>query len=152
MLKKRGARTDPCGTPLWGIIACFLLPVPVVSVKLRLPTISMIMWTMCLATGCRWCCAAIQCRRLLWGRQTQLRPSFQPKSYPQCPVSAGWPDLWPTSRAENPPAPVGAMNWWMVQHERRGVSRDFKEDTQQRYGMVAVWVSQWLLWLRDRNY
>jgi len=28
---------------------------------------------------------------------------------------------------------------------------DFKEDTQLRYGMVALWVSQWLYWLRDRN-
>jgi len=29
---------------------------------------------------------------------------------------------------------------------------DFKEDTQQRYGTVALWVPQWLFWLRDRNY
>ena len=33
---------------------------------------------------CRWGRGAIQCCRLLWGRQTQLRPSFQPKSYPRC--------------------------------------------------------------------
>jgi len=24
--------------------------------------------------------------------------------------------------------------------------------TQQRYGTEAVWVPQWLSWLRDRNY
>jgi len=29
---------------------------------------------------------------------------------------------------------------------------DFKRDTQQRYGTVALWVPQWLFWLRDRNY
>ena len=29
---------------------------------------------------------------------------------------------------------------------------DFKEDTQQRYRTIALWVPQWLLWLRDRNY
>jgi len=29
---------------------------------------------------------------------------------------------------------------------------DFKGDTQQRYGMIALWVPQWLLWLRDCNY
>ena len=29
---------------------------------------------------------------------------------------------------------------------------DFKRDTQQRYGMVALWVPLWLFWLRDRNY
>jgi len=28
---------------------------------------------------------------------------------------------------------------------------DFKEDTQQRYKMIALWVPQWLLWLRDRS-
>ena len=29
---------------------------------------------------------------------------------------------------------------------------DFKGDAQQRYGMVALWVPQWLFGLRDRNY
>jgi len=29
---------------------------------------------------------------------------------------------------------------------------DFKGDTQQRYGMVDLWVTQWLFCLRDRNY
>ena len=29
---------------------------------------------------------------------------------------------------------------------------DFEGDTQQRYRTVALWVPQWLLWLRDRNY
>jgi len=29
---------------------------------------------------------------------------------------------------------------------------DFKWDTQQRYRTIALWVPQWLLWLRDRNY
>ena len=28
---------------------------------------------------------------------------------------------------------------------------DFKRDTQQRYGMVALWVPLWLFWLRDRK-
>jgi len=28
---------------------------------------------------------------------------------------------------------------------------DFKEDAQQRYKTIALWVPQWLLWLRDRN-
>ena len=28
---------------------------------------------------------------------------------------------------------------------------DFKGDTQQRYGTIALWVPQWLCWLRDRN-
>jgi len=30
--------------------------------------------------------------------------------------------------------------------------KDFKGDTQQRYRTIALWVPQWLLWLRDRNY
>jgi len=29
---------------------------------------------------------------------------------------------------------------------------DFKGDTQHRYRTIALWVPQWLLWLRDRNY
>ena len=29
---------------------------------------------------------------------------------------------------------------------------DFKRDTQQRYRMIALWVPQWFLWLRDRYY
>jgi len=29
---------------------------------------------------------------------------------------------------------------------------DFKGDTQQKYRTIALWVPQWLLWLRDRNY
>ena len=29
---------------------------------------------------------------------------------------------------------------------------DFKGDTQKRYGTIALWVPQWLFWLRDRNY
>jgi len=29
---------------------------------------------------------------------------------------------------------------------------DFKGDTQERYGTVALWVPQWLLWLGNRNY
>ena len=29
---------------------------------------------------------------------------------------------------------------------------DFKRDSQKSYGTIALWVPQWLLWLRDRNY
>jgi len=42
MLKRRGARTDPCGTPFLRHRNLLHLPFPVVMVKLRLPTISMI--------------------------------------------------------------------------------------------------------------
>ena len=49
VLNKRGARTDPCGTPFLRRRNLLLLPFPVVRVKLRLPNISMIMWTMCLS-------------------------------------------------------------------------------------------------------
>jgi len=41
--------------------------------------ISMIVRAMCnqvaIAAACRWGRGAMQCRRLLWGRQTQLQPS-----------------------------------------------------------------------------
>jgi len=42
-----GSRTDPCGTSFLRRPNVFLWPFPVVRVKLRLPAISMIMWTMC---------------------------------------------------------------------------------------------------------
>jgi len=29
---------------------------------------------------------------------------------------------------------------------------DFKGDPQQRYRTLALWVPQWLFWLKDRNY
>jgi len=46
ILKKRGARTDPCGTPFLRRRNLLRLPFPVVSVKLQLLTISMIMQIM----------------------------------------------------------------------------------------------------------
>jgi len=30
--------------------------------------------------------------------------------------------------------------------------KDFKGDTQRGYGMIILWVPQWLFWFRDRNY
>jgi len=39
----------PVGRRPWGVVTCYFLPFPVVRVKLRLPTIAMIMWTMCLS-------------------------------------------------------------------------------------------------------
>jgi len=39
MLKRRGARTDPCGTPFLRRRNRLVSPFPVVKVKLRLPTV-----------------------------------------------------------------------------------------------------------------
>ena len=73
-LKRRGARTDPCVTPFLRRRNRLRLPIPVVRLKLRFPTISMIMRTMiyqiAIAAACRWGRDTIQCRRLLWNRQT----------------------------------------------------------------------------------
>jgi len=49
MLKRRGARTDPCGTPFLRVRSLLHMLLPVMRVKLRLTTISMIMRTMCLS-------------------------------------------------------------------------------------------------------
>ena len=99
MLKRRGTRTDPGGTPFLRRHLLLLL-FPVVRVKCdcqpsprtRGPCVCQV----AIAAACRWGSGAIQCRRLLWGQQTQLQLSYQPKSYPWCPVSAGWPGLQPT--------------------------------------------------------
>ena len=72
-----------------------------------------------IAAACRWGSGAIQCRRLLWVWQPQLRHSFIPKSYHPCPVSAGWPGLRPTSRVKSLSAPLGAIGRQSVRHERR---------------------------------
>jgi len=45
MLKRRDARIDPCGTPFLRRCNLLRLLFQVVRVKLRLPTISMVMWT-----------------------------------------------------------------------------------------------------------
>ena len=94
----------------------------------------------------------MRCRRLLWGRQTQLRPSFQLKSYPRCPVSTGWPDLRPISRVESLPTPVGAVGRWLVQHERRWVSRGYSRGCTAEIWDNSSLGSEWLFRLRDRNY
>jgi len=47
-LNSRGARTDPCGTPLLRRRNLLLWLFLVVRLRLRLPTISIIMWIMCL--------------------------------------------------------------------------------------------------------
>ena len=53
MLKRRGARTDPGGTPLLRRPNLLRLPLAVVRVKLILPTSSMIKRTMCLSSSNR---------------------------------------------------------------------------------------------------
>jgi len=60
MLKRRGAVTDPSGTPFLRYRNLFRMPFLVVRVKLQLPTISMIMWTMCLSGSS---CSSLQVRR-----------------------------------------------------------------------------------------
>ena len=55
----RGARTDPCGTPFLRRRNLLLWQFRVVRVKLRLSTISMIMWTMCLSGSN---CSSLQVR------------------------------------------------------------------------------------------
>ena len=49
MVKSRGAKADPCRTPFLRRRNLLRLLLPVVRVKLRLPTSSMIMRTMCLS-------------------------------------------------------------------------------------------------------
>ena len=53
MLNRKGARTDPCGTPFLRRRNLLLWPFPVVRVKLRLLTISMIIWSMCMSCSNR---------------------------------------------------------------------------------------------------
>jgi len=59
VLKRWGARTDPCGTLFLRRRNLLLLLFPVVRVKLRLSTISMIMRTMCLSESN---CSSMQVR------------------------------------------------------------------------------------------
>jgi len=104
-----------------------------------------------IAAACRCSRGATQCRRMLWGRQTQLRPSFSRKAILDVLCQQG--DLQSTSRVKSPPAPKRAVGRWLGRHERIDESlEDFKGNTQQIYGTIALWLPQWLFWLRDRNY
>jgi len=79
MLKRRGARTDPYGTPFLRRRNLLRVPFPVLRVKLQLPTspwsYGACVYQVAIPAACWWGHDAIQCRRLLWHRQTQLRPS-----------------------------------------------------------------------------
>jgi len=156
MLKRRGARTDPCGTPFLRRRNLLLWPFTMASEKLRLPTISMIMLTISLsiryqsqqlvseaempysvASSCE---VDKHSSGLLLNRKAILDVLCQQGDliYGRPPVSKArlllrgqWVDDWFDTSVDEP-------------------LEDFKEETQQRYATVALWVPQWLFWLRDR--
>ena len=73
MLKRRGARTDPCGTPFLRHRNLLLLLFPVVRVKLQLRTISMIMRLMCLSGSNR---SNLQAGTEFMGGRGAMPPNF----------------------------------------------------------------------------
>ena len=76
MLKRGGTKTDPCGTPFLRRRNLLLLPFLVERIKLRLPTISMIMWTMCLSGSN---CKSLQVRP--WQNRTFQSEPFWSESF-----------------------------------------------------------------------
>jgi len=138
MLKRRGARTDPCEKPLVRRRNLLLLLFPLERVKLRLLTISTIMWTMCLS---RSNCSSLQvrprCHTVLQAavRSTNTAPAFfSVGKLSSMSCFNRWPGLRLTSRVESPPAPEGAMGRWLGRHGSRWVSRGF-----QRGHTAGIW-------------
>ena len=156
MLTRRGARTDPCGT-LFLRRRNLLLSFLVVKVKLRLPTISMIMRTMCLSGSN---CSSLQVKPRSHTvshaavRSTNTAPAFFSRKAilavlcQQGDLVYGRP---PVSKARLLPRKQQWVDDWIDTSVDESLE-DFKGDTQQRYGMVGLWVPQWLFWLGDRNY
>jgi len=103
-----------------------------------------------IAAACRWGRGAMQCRRLLWDRQTHIRSFFNRKAILDVLCQQG--DL-----VYGRP-PVLKLKTLLLPREQWVDTRldesleDFKGDAQQRCGTVTLWVLQWLFWLRDRNY
>jgi len=139
MLERRGAKTDPCGMPFLRHHNLLRLLPPVVRVKLRLPTSSMIMRTMCLSGSNRrslkmrpryrnvvGCCEMDKHSSGLLSRKAILII---------CLASVRRPDLWSTSPVESPLVPSGAMGRSLVRQERRWVFRGlWKGHTVEIYG------------------
>ena len=156
-MKRKGARTDLCGTQFLRRRKLLLWPFPVVRVKLRLRTISMIMRTMCyqvaISAACRWGHDITQCRRLLWDiekHSSGLLLSWKAildVVCQQCDLIYGRP----------PMSKIRLLLWeqWVDDWFDTSVDEcleDFKGDTQQRYRAAALWVPQWLFRHRDSNY
>jgi len=124
--EKGRQRTDPCGTPFLRRRNLLRLPFPVVRVKLRLPTISMVMWAMCLSgSHCSSLHVRPQCHTVLKAavRSTYTAPAFFSwKAILDVLCQQG--DLvYARSRVRSPPASVGAVSQWSTRHECRWVSR-----------------------------
>jgi len=44
------------------------------------------------------------------------------------------------------------MEQWVNDWIDTSVDDNFEGDAQQRYGTAALWVPQWIFWLKDHNY
>ena len=149
MLKRRGARTDPCGTPFLRRRNLILLPFPVVRVKLRLPTISTIMSIM--QEFQQLAGEAGVPYSIVGSCEVDKQSSgllFNPKAILDVPCQQG--DL---VYGRPPVSKARLLQWeqWVDDWIDTSVDEDFKGNTQQRYGTVALLVPQWLIWLEDRN-
>jgi len=156
-VEQKGRQADPWGTPFLRRRNLLLLLFPMVRVKLLLPTISMIMWVDNVSirqqsqqfagkVGVSYsfvgCCEVYKhSSDLPFSRKAILDVLCQHGDlvYGRPPVSKArlllweqWVDDWIDTRVNE--------------------SLEDIKGHQQRYGTVALWVSEWLFWFRDRNY
>ena len=137
MLNSRGARTYPRGTPFLRRRDLLLWPFLVVSVKLRLPTISMIMWTMCLSgknhssLQLRWRCHTVS-EAAVW--LTNTAPAFflsEKLSAMSCVNRVTWSTADHPCR--KPTCSCGSNGSMIVLTSVDESLEHFKGYTQQRY-------------------
>jgi len=157
MLNRRGARTDPCGTPFLrrrnlisfavsggkgeaGIANLLHDHAEHVSIRQQLQQLAGEAVVLYSVLGC--CIVDKHIYGPLISRKAILDVLCQPGD-----LVYGRP---PVSKARLLP-----KEQWVddcVDTSKDESLEDFKGDTQQRYGTLTLWVPQWLFWLRVRNF
>ena len=144
MLFKRGAKTNPWGTPFFRRRNLHCLPLPVVSVKLLFWTSFMIIRIMCLSgrslSSLRVGHGAGQTHNLMSDLQTRHRPLFLLQNSPQCFGLAKLLDPRLISYVEVQPA---QREQWIDNGFDTSVNKSFEDlinDTKQRDQTIVVWV------------
>ena len=141
---RKEAKTDPCATPFFRRRSLLGLLSPVDRVKLLFRISSMIIRTMCLSgrslSSCRRGQSARQCHKQLPDQQTSHRPAFFASKVSSMFCVSKTTRSTVDFPCRNPACFLSARGRLLVRHNCRSVVRGSSRDTEQRDGMVALWV------------